>query len=108
MRSRAPLGGLFGRALSDLRRDGPNPVRREAAKETQQQAATWEDTEREEVQAKADDRPATPPTAQTLTRDMPEKAEESGESYKSHSLCIMWIFHQGLNEFLKLILNNEK
>lgn len=108
MRSRAPLGGLFGRALSDLRRDGPNPVRREAAKETQQQAATWEDTEREEVQAKTDDRPATPPAAQTLTRDMPEKAEESGESYKSHSLCIMWIFHQGLNEFLKLILNNEK
>lgn len=104
MRSRAPLGGLFGRALSDLRRDGTNPARREATRETQPQAATWEETEREEVQAKSDDRPATPPTAQTLTKDMPEKAEESGESYKSHSLCIMWTFHKGLYEFLKLIL----
>uniref|UniRef100_A0A3Q3WCP2 Germinal-center associated nuclear protein n=1 Tax=Mola mola TaxID=94237 RepID=A0A3Q3WCP2_MOLML len=28
MRTHGPLGGLFGRALSDLRRDGTNPVRR--------------------------------------------------------------------------------
>ncbi|XP_073329353.1 germinal-center associated nuclear protein [Pagrus major] len=76
MRSRAPLGGLFGRALSDLRRDGPSPARREAVKENQQQAATWEETEREDVKAKSDNLPATPPMAQTLTRDMPEKAEE--------------------------------
>ncbi|XP_041806149.1 germinal-center associated nuclear protein isoform X2 [Chelmon rostratus] len=77
MRSRGPPRGLFNRALSDLRRDGPNPVKREATKETQQQASTWEETEREEVQAQTDNLPPTPPTAQAPTRDMLEKAEES-------------------------------
>ncbi|XP_076603708.1 germinal-center associated nuclear protein [Chaetodon auriga] len=77
VRSRGPPRGLFNRALSDLRRDGANSVRREATKETQQQASTWEETEREEVQAQADSLPATPPTAQAVNRDMLEKAEES-------------------------------
>ncbi|XP_029315303.1 germinal-center associated nuclear protein [Cottoperca gobio] len=67
MRSRGPPVGLFGRALSGLRKDSTNPVRREATKET----------EREEVQAQGDDLPTTPPTAQPLTRDVLEKAEES-------------------------------
>ncbi|KAM9347509.1 germinal-center associated nuclear protein [Symphorus nematophorus] len=80
MRSRPPAG-LFGRALSDLRRD-PNPVRREATKETQQQTSTWEETEREEVQAQSDDQPATPPTAPAMSREVLEKAEES-ESAKA-------------------------
>ncbi|XP_044071482.1 germinal-center associated nuclear protein [Siniperca chuatsi] len=77
MRSRGPPGGLFGRALSSIRKDGANPVRREATRETPQQALTWEETEREDVQAQGDDLPATPPTAQALTRDVLEKAEKS-------------------------------
>lgn len=84
MRSRGPPGGLFGRALSDLRRDGNNPAMREATNETQQQVSTWEETE--EVQAQSDALPATPPTAQARTRDVPEKAElgeELGEIYRS-------------------------
>lgn len=78
MRSRGPPAGLFGRALSALRRDGPKPVRREATKETQQQELKWEETEREEeVQAQGDDLPTAQPTAQGLTKDVLEKAEES-------------------------------
>ncbi|XP_059198686.1 germinal-center associated nuclear protein [Centropristis striata] len=69
MRSRGPLGGLFGRAMSDLRRDGPNTAKREGAKEERQG---------EEVQAQGDDLPAEPPTAQALSREVQEKAEESG------------------------------
>lgn len=83
MRSRGPPGGLFGRALSDLRRDGP--PRREATKETQQQATTWEESEREEVQAQSDSVPATPTTVQAQTRDVLEKAGESGDTMQ----CIM-------------------
>lgn len=75
MRSRGPPGGLFGRALNSLLRDGTNPVRREATRETQQQASTWEETEKDNAQAQGDSLPATPPTA--LTRDVLEKAEES-------------------------------
>lgn len=77
MRSRGPPTGLFGRALSGIRRDVSNPVRREVTKETQQQASTWEDTEREQVQAQTADLPAAPSTAQALTTDVLEKAEES-------------------------------
>ncbi|XP_023147479.2 germinal-center associated nuclear protein [Amphiprion ocellaris] len=76
MRSRGPIGGLFGRALSSIRRDGANSVRRETTKETQQQAPTWE-KEREEVQAQVDDLSVAPPVVQTLSRDVVEKAEES-------------------------------
>ncbi|XP_035860182.1 germinal-center associated nuclear protein isoform X2 [Sander lucioperca] len=83
MRSRGPPVGLFGRALSGIRRDVSNPVRREAAKETQQQAPKWEETEREGIQAQGDDLPTTTPaTVQVLTRDVLEKAEES-DSAKS-------------------------
>uniref|UniRef100_UPI0037E89A44 germinal-center associated nuclear protein n=1 Tax=Semicossyphus pulcher TaxID=241346 RepID=UPI0037E89A44 len=65
MRSRGPAGGVFGRALSGLRRDVGNPVRREVTKET----------EREDVQAPGDDLPATP---LTVTRNELEKAEQPG------------------------------
>ncbi|XP_034741540.1 germinal-center associated nuclear protein isoform X1 [Etheostoma cragini] len=83
MRSRGPPVGLFGRALSGIRRDGSNPVKREATKETQQQVPKWEETEREDIQAQGDDLPTTtPPTVQALTRDVLEKAEES-DSAKS-------------------------
>ncbi|XP_054471888.1 germinal-center associated nuclear protein [Anoplopoma fimbria] len=69
MRSRRPPAGLFGRALSGLRK--------EATKDTDQPATKWEETEREDVQSQGDDVPPTPPTAEPLTRDLPEKAEES-------------------------------
>lgn len=86
MRSRGPLGGLFGRALSDLRRDGPKPGFREATKDSQQQMSTWEETE--EVQGRSDDLTATPSTAQAQTRDVTEKAElceEFGKTHRSYS-----------------------
>ncbi|XP_031730842.1 germinal-center associated nuclear protein isoform X2 [Anarrhichthys ocellatus] len=69
MRSRAPPVGLFGRALSGLRR--------EAKKEPEQQAPKWEETEKEDVRSQGDDVPPTPPTVQPLTRAALEKAEES-------------------------------
>ncbi|XP_034549400.1 germinal-center associated nuclear protein isoform X2 [Notolabrus celidotus] len=64
MRSRAPAPGIFGRALSGIRKDVSNPVRREATKEM----------EREGVQTQGEDLPAAPPTR---TRDTLEKAEKS-------------------------------
>ncbi|XP_065817978.1 germinal-center associated nuclear protein isoform X2 [Labrus bergylta] len=62
MRSRGPAGGIFGRALSGLRKD--IPVRRDATK----------GTEREDVPAKSEDLPVTTPTG---SRDVVEKAEQS-------------------------------
>uniref|UniRef100_A0A3B4XZI5 Germinal-center associated nuclear protein n=1 Tax=Seriola lalandi dorsalis TaxID=1841481 RepID=A0A3B4XZI5_SERLL len=67
MRSRGPTGGLFSRALSGLRRDGTNPVRREATKE---QGSKWDETGGEDVQGQGDDLTATPPAVQTLTREL--------------------------------------
>ncbi|KAM6934890.1 germinal-center associated nuclear protein [Xenentodon cancila] len=72
IRSRGP-GGLFGRAISNIRKDHVNPVKREATKETQKQAPKWE----EKNEAQSDDVSATPPTVQTLTRDVQEKNEMS-------------------------------
>ncbi|XP_069554900.1 germinal-center associated nuclear protein [Brachyistius frenatus] len=78
MRSRGPAGGLFGRALSSLRREGTNPVRREASKLTQQQAPKWEETEKDEVQVQGDELSvASTSVVQTMTRDVLEKSEES-------------------------------
>lgn len=89
VRTRGPPRGLFSKALSDLRRDGPNPVKREATKDTEQPASTWEQTEGEEVQSQSDSLPVNPPTAQALARDLPEKTEESGETTKSFTLYHM-------------------
>ncbi|XP_019955220.2 germinal-center associated nuclear protein [Paralichthys olivaceus] len=77
MRSRGPLGGLFGRALSGLRKEGTNTVRREAIKETKQEALRWEETEKEDVQGQDDNLAATPPAGPALSRDVLDKAEES-------------------------------
>ncbi|XP_058479087.1 germinal-center associated nuclear protein [Solea solea] len=79
MRSHGPPG-LFGRALSGLRKEGTNFGRREATKEPQQQPLKWDETEREDVQGQDDNMAATPPTAQTLTKDVLEKAEESAKT----------------------------
>ncbi|XP_029386874.1 germinal-center associated nuclear protein isoform X2 [Echeneis naucrates] len=75
--TRGPPGGLFSRALSGLRREGTAPVRREAMKESQQQALKWEETGKEDVQCQDADLTATPPTVQILTKEAVEKAEES-------------------------------
>uniref|UniRef100_A0A8C4IA11 Germinal-center associated nuclear protein n=1 Tax=Dicentrarchus labrax TaxID=13489 RepID=A0A8C4IA11_DICLA len=45
MRSRGPPVGLFGRALNALRRDGPNPARREDTKDTPQEEKEQESGE---------------------------------------------------------------
>ncbi|XP_035532563.1 germinal-center associated nuclear protein [Morone saxatilis] len=70
MRSRGPPGGLFGRALNALRRDGPNPARREDGKD-----APKEESEREEAQS--DSLPAAPPVTQALTWDLQETESDS-------------------------------
>ncbi|KAM8856581.1 germinal-center associated nuclear protein [Spinachia spinachia] len=69
MRSRVPPLGLFGRALSGLRR--------EVTKETEPQTTKWEETEKEAVQSQSDNVPAAPLTLQPLTREALERAEES-------------------------------
>ncbi|CAN9497974.1 unnamed protein product [Ophioblennius macclurei] len=76
MRTRGPPGGLFGKALSGIRRDGNPSVRREAVKEMQQMPK-WEETEREEVQAQDDNVNATTSTAQILDEESEDKAQES-------------------------------
>lgn len=93
MRTHGPLGGLFGRALSDLRRDGTNPVRREATKETQVrreatketqlQSMMWEETQTE-VHTQSNVVSPTPVIVQERSRDVPEKSEESGETCRLH------------------------
>lgn len=80
MRSRRPEMGLFGRALSDIRKDGGSSGRPSALKEIQQQASTWEGTEREDIQAQSEDLPATTPTPQTQAREVVGDSEEAGET----------------------------
>ncbi|XP_024661247.2 germinal-center associated nuclear protein [Maylandia zebra] len=75
MRSHDPPRGLISRALSSLRKDGAKPVRRKAANEP----------EREDVQIQSGDLFVTPPAAQTLTKDVQDKAEESDSAKPSES-----------------------
>lgn len=89
MRSRGPPPGLFGRALSGLRRDVP--VRRDAAKESQQQASELEEAEGEGVQTQDENLTAATPEAQTLTREVMEKAGESGEMLKLYRLTVYYL-----------------
>ncbi|XP_068428671.1 germinal-center associated nuclear protein isoform X2 [Clinocottus analis] len=78
MRARCPPPGLFGRALSGLRR--------EATKEIDPQATKWEEPESEDVQDQEHgDVPPTPPTVQALTREGLEKAEQSDSAQDSVS-----------------------
>lgn len=85
MRTRGPPPGLFGRALSGLKRDVTPPARRDAAKESQQQqqASELEEAEGEDLQTQDENLNAAPPEVQTLTREALEKAEESGEIFGS-------------------------
>ncbi|KAF7658146.1 hypothetical protein LDENG_00016710 [Lucifuga dentata] len=71
MRSR----GLFGRAISQLWKN--NPVKREAAKQSQQQALEWGQTGSVTIQAKDNFLTTTPPRAQAPIKEVLEKAEES-------------------------------
>ncbi|KAM3607427.1 uncharacterized protein V6R79_007728 [Siganus canaliculatus] len=73
-------GGLFGRALGDLRRGGPSATRRETAQETRPQPLAWTETEGEDVPAPAEDLPPPPAAGQTLSRELLEKAGESGSA----------------------------
>nr|XP_040057764.1 germinal-center associated nuclear protein [Gasterosteus aculeatus aculeatus] len=66
MRSRVPPLGLFGKALSGLRRE------------------VTKETEKEDVQSQGDDVPAAPPTVQLLTREALERAEESANAPASN------------------------
>lgn len=79
MRSHGPTAGLFSRALSGLRKDGPKPVKRESTKETQQQALNEKGVEEEGVQTQSDNLPVNPSVVQALKADELEKAEGSGE-----------------------------
>uniref|UniRef100_A0A3Q3QX71 Germinal-center associated nuclear protein n=1 Tax=Monopterus albus TaxID=43700 RepID=A0A3Q3QX71_MONAL len=79
-RSRGPPAGLFGRALSGLRRENANPVRREATKGIQQLASNWEETERNDVQAESDSVTATPSMLKTAARVKRGVCRESSES----------------------------
>lgn len=79
-RSCHPSGGIFGRALSDLRRDGTKPVKREATKEASPQSLIWEEVEKNEVQGQSNAPPATPPTSQGQTKELLQKSQKSGET----------------------------
>ncbi|XP_026231972.1 germinal-center associated nuclear protein [Anabas testudineus] len=74
MRSRGPTAGLFSKALSGLRKEGPKPVNREASKEPQHQTLKWEETEEDDVQAQGDNLTSNPFMAPI--RNVLEKAEE--------------------------------
>ncbi|KAM4608580.1 germinal-center associated nuclear protein [Polymixia lowei] len=77
VRPHGPAGGLFGRAVSGLKKTACYPVRREAAKENRQQASEWGEAERADSQAQGGHQATTPPRAQAPTREVLEKAEES-------------------------------
>ncbi|CAB1346720.1 unnamed protein product [Coregonus sp. 'balchen'] len=75
--SRGPMGGLFCRAMSGVLKSAANSVRRDPMKE-EQQPPGWGEGERADTQAPISLRPATPPRAQAPTREVLEKAEETG------------------------------
>lgn len=79
VRFRGPLGGVFGRALNDLCREGNNPGGFQATKGTQQQL-TVREMERDQVQAQTNSPPATVPEAPSQeSMDQLRMPEESGE-----------------------------
>lgn len=79
MRFRGPLGGIFGRAVNDLCKDGNNPGGFQATKGTQQQP-TVRETERDQIQAQTNSPPATvPEDSSQQSMDQLQKSEESGE-----------------------------
>lgn len=79
MRFRGPLGGIFGRAVNDLCKDGNNPGGFQATKGTQQQL-TVRETERDQVQAQTNSPPAAVPEDPSQhSMDQLQNSEESGE-----------------------------
>lgn len=77
MRFRGPLGGIFGRAVNDICRDGNNPGGFQATKGTQQQL-TVRETERDQVQANSPSA-TVPEDPSQQSMDQLKKSEESGE-----------------------------
>lgn len=87
MRFRGPLGGIFGRAVNDLCRDGNNPGAFQAAKGTQQQQLPVREMGRDEVQAQTNSPPATEPEDPPQQSMVPlQKSEESGEMMR-----VLWV-----------------
>lgn len=91
LRSRGPAAGLFGRALSDLRRDTttatamPPPPKYPLAKETEPHGSLWEEPAEVQVQVQVQGAgpPASVAAAPTQSRDVlveTEFAEEIGET----------------------------
>lgn len=94
LRSRGPAGGLFGRALSDLRRDTttagaatamPPPPKYPLAKETEPHGSIWEEPGEVQVQVQVQGAgpPASVASAPTQSRDAlvkTEFAEDTGET----------------------------
>lgn len=79
MRFRSTLGGVFGRALNDLCREGNNPGGFQATKGTQQQL-TVREMEKDQVQAQTNSPPATVPEDPSQeSMEQLQMPEESGE-----------------------------
>lgn len=76
MRFRGPLGGIFGRAVNDLCRDGNNS----GATKVLQQQLTLRETEKDQVQAQTNSSAATAPKDPSQeSMNLLQKSEESGE-----------------------------
>lgn len=78
MRSHHPPGGIFGRAVSGLRKDSTHLGKREVAKETQHQATKWEEAKGEDAQSQ-DDNTTAPLATAFVTKETLDKDTESGE-----------------------------
>lgn len=78
MRSHHPPGGIFGRAVSGLRKDSTHLGKREVAKETQHQAPKWEEAKGEDAQSQ-DDNTTAPLATAFVTKETLDKDTESGE-----------------------------
>lgn len=79
MRFRGPMGGIFGRAVNDLCKEGNIAGGFQTTKGTQQQL-TVKETERDQVQAQTNSPPATvPEDPSQQSMDQLQKSEESGE-----------------------------
>lgn len=102
MRPRGPLGGIFGKAVSDLCREGHNPGRYQAPKGTQQQV-----TVREQVQTQRSSPPA--PSAEDLSAgslEQLQESQESGETSETPSCCYCRIEGKW-NLYIDFMLNDS-
>lgn len=115
LRSRGPAVGLFGRALSDLRKDTTStttsststammepPPKYMPTKETETQALLWEETGEVQVQVQSTSKPVLVDAAPTPSRDLlvtSECAAETGETCGSDCVVVM---HQPLCSILMM------